>query len=102
MLKKCRASSDMGDYVGGIFPGGHNVESTSTTFKFVTILNVKSTFSKHWKLVNKTPKVILWYEPPKLHLSKTLYKRYITIKDFVMEKLNQKLFSLVNVDSTLL
>ena len=52
-------------------------------------------------MVNKTPKIIFWYEPPKLHLSKTLYKRYITIKDFVMENLNRKLFSHVNVDSTL-
>ena len=52
-------------------------------------------------MVNKTPKIILWYEPPKRHLSKTLYKRYITIKDFVMENLNRKLFSLVNVDSML-
>ena len=52
-----------------------------------------------------TPKIILWYEPPKLHLSKTLCTRYITSKEFVMENLNRKLFSLfnvdVNVDSTL-
>ena len=59
-------------------------------------------------MVNKTPKIILWYEPAKRHLSKTLYERYITIKVFVMEKFKSKTvftcqrFNVeVNVDSTL-
>ena len=35
-------------------------------------------------MLNKTLKIILWYEPPKRHLNKT--------EDFVMENSSQKFF----------